>query len=96
MNGQPSLRERMLLTNEHVAREVHKHSLARKFFDAPDYLHINNPYITVGAPEDLAITRTIRAVLQPRRGSVILSSESTGRTFICQAGSNRPGRFERQ
>jgi hypothetical protein len=38
----------------------------------------------------------IRAVLQPRRGSVIISSEATGRTFICQNSSNRPGVFKRQ
>jgi hypothetical protein len=38
----------------------------------------------------------IRAVLQPRRGSVIISSEATGRTFICQNSGNRPGLFKRQ
>jgi hypothetical protein len=47
-------RKRLLLTNEHVAREVTKHSLARKCFDAPDYLHINNPYQAAVAPQDLA------------------------------------------
>jgi hypothetical protein len=41
--------QRLLLTNEHVAREVHKHSLARKCFDSIDYIHINNPYTTLGA-----------------------------------------------
>ena len=49
-------RRRLLLTNEHVAREVHDHSLARKFFDAPDYIHVNNPYTTIGAPQDLAVS----------------------------------------
>lgn len=38
----------------------------------------------------------IRSVLQPRRGSVMISSEATGRTFICQNGGNRPGLFIRQ
>jgi hypothetical protein len=40
-------------------------------------------------------TRAIRAELQPRRGSVIISSESTGRTFTCHNGGNQPGRFQR-
>jgi hypothetical protein len=37
-------------------------------------------------------TNAILAVLQPRRGSVMLSSE-TGRTFICNNAGNRPGQF---
>ncbi len=37
----------------------------------------------------------IRAQLQPRRGSVLLSSESTGNTFICSFARNQPGRFQR-
>ncbi len=49
-------KKRLLLTNEHVAREVKKHSLARKCFDSPDYLHINNPYQVLTAPEDLAVS----------------------------------------
>jgi len=40
-------------------------------------------------------TRAIRSVLQPRRGSVIISSEATGNTFICQNSGNQPGRFQR-
>jgi len=35
----------------------------------------------------------LRSVLQPRRGSVMLSSETTGKTFICRYGGNRPGDF---
>lgn len=49
-------RQRFLLTNEHVARHVTSHSLARKFFDAPEYILINNPYRTFGAPHDLAVS----------------------------------------
>jgi hypothetical protein len=49
-------RNRLLLTNKHVAREVKKHSLARKCFDAPDYLHINNPFQAIAAPRDLAFS----------------------------------------
>jgi hypothetical protein len=41
-------------------------------------------------------TRAVRTVLQPRRGSVMLSSEATGSTFICNNRGNRPGRFIRQ
>jgi hypothetical protein len=37
----------------------------------------------------------VREVLQAKRGSVMISSESTGRTFICQNSGNRPGRFQR-
>ncbi len=47
-------RERFLLTNEHVARERTKHSLARKCFDSPDYLHINNPWTVDTDRADLA------------------------------------------
>jgi hypothetical protein len=47
-------RQRLLLTNEHVACEVHNHSLARKSFDSIDYVHINNSFTTLGAPQDLA------------------------------------------
>jgi hypothetical protein len=41
-------------------------------------------------------SRTVLSILQPQRGSVMLSSESTGRTFICQNRGNRPRRLERQ
>lgn len=47
-------RKRFLLTNEHVAREVAKHSLARKCFDSPNYIHINNPWKVDSGPADLA------------------------------------------
>ena len=40
-------------------------------------------------------TAAILAVLQPRRGSVMMSSEYSGRVWICQNGGNRPGRFQR-
>lgn len=40
-------------------------------------------------------TATILAVLQPRRGSVMMSSEYSGRAWICQNGENHPGRFQR-
>jgi hypothetical protein len=49
-------RELLLLTNEHVAREVEKHSLARKCYDSPDYIHINNPFQVATAPKDLAVS----------------------------------------
>lgn len=37
----------------------------------------------------------IRAQLQPRRGSVMISSERTGNTFICSYAGNQPGRLQR-
>jgi hypothetical protein len=50
-------RQRFLLSNHHVAAAVAKHSLARKFFDAPEYLRVNQPWHSVSAPEDLAASR---------------------------------------
>ncbi len=40
-------------------------------------------------------TTAVLAVLQPRRGSVLMSSEHSGRAWICHNGGNRPGRFQR-
>lgn len=37
----------------------------------------------------------VRNELNRRHGSVLLFSESTGNTFICQYRGNRPGRFQR-
>jgi hypothetical protein len=37
----------------------------------------------------------IRAVLQPRIGSVVLSSCRTGRVFLCSNRGNQPGVFQR-
>lgn len=42
-----------------------------------------------------AFTSAIRGELQPRRGSVMISSEATGRTFLCSNAGNQPGRFQR-
>ena len=36
----------------------------------------------------------IRSILQPKRGSVILFSETTGRTFLCSNRGNQPGVFQ--
>lgn len=48
--------KRLLLTNEHVAATVARHSLARKCFDSEDYLLITNPFTTTAAPRDLAVS----------------------------------------
>ena len=72
-------------------------ALRRRGLDADVISH--KTALVIQRPEEMSwadFTRAIRAVLQPRRGSVMLSSESTGRTFICHNGGNRPGRFERQ
>lgn len=37
----------------------------------------------------------IRSVLQPRRGSVLIASQTTGRVFICSNRGNQPGMFQR-
>ena len=42
------------------------------------------------------LKKAICGVLQPRRGSVMISSEATGKTFICQNGGNSPGLFKLQ
>jgi hypothetical protein len=55
--------------------------------------------LRIERPEDMSwadFTRAIRAVLQPRRGSVMISSESTGRTYVCSNRGNQPGSFQRQ
>jgi hypothetical protein len=55
--------------------------------------------LRIERPDEMSwtdFTDAIRAVLQPRRGSVMLSSEATGRTFICNNAGNQPGRFRRQ
>ena len=40
--------------------------------------------------------KALRTILQRRRGSVMLHSEHTGRTYICSNRGNRPGVFVRQ
>ena len=37
----------------------------------------------------------IRSVLQPRIGSIVLSSCRTGRVFLCSNRGNQPGVFQR-
>lgn len=37
----------------------------------------------------------IRSVLQPRIGSIVLSSCTTGRVFLCSNRGNQPGVFQR-
>ena len=55
--------------------------------------------LPIERPDDMTWTdfkRAIRAVLQPRRGSAMISSESTGRTYVCSNRGNQPGTFQRQ
>jgi hypothetical protein len=40
-------------------------------------------------------TQVIRRQLNPKIGSVLLHSQSTGNSFLCRNTGNRPGRFER-
>jgi hypothetical protein len=54
--------------------------------------------LRIERPDDMSwgdFKRAIRAVLQPHRGSVMISSESTGRTYVCSNRGNQPGSFER-
>jgi len=55
--------------------------------------------LRIERPDDMSWTdfkRAIRAVLQPRRGSAMISSESTGRTYVCSNRGNQTGDFQRQ
>lgn len=55
--------------------------------------------LRIERPEDVSwadFKCAIRAVLQPRRGSVMISSETTGRTYVCSNRGNQPGAFQRQ
>ena len=38
--------------------------------------------------------RAIAAMLQPRRGSAVIFSEWSGRSYLCSNVGNRPGRFQ--
>lgn len=55
--------------------------------------------ILIERPSDMSwqdFKSAIRAILQTQRGSVMLHSEHTGRTYICSNRGNRPGIFVRQ
>ncbi|WP_314963950.1 hypothetical protein [Bradyrhizobium cosmicum] len=55
--------------------------------------------LRIERPEDMSwadFKRAIRGVLQPRRGSVMISSETSGRTYVCSNRGNQPGAFQRQ
>jgi hypothetical protein len=55
--------------------------------------------LRIERPDDMTWTdfkRAVRAALQPRRGSAMISSESTGRTYVCSNRGNQPGTFQRQ
>ena len=54
--------------------------------------------ILIERPESMAwsdFKAAIRSVLQPRRGSVVIASRTTGRVFICNNRGNQPGLFQR-
>lgn len=54
--------------------------------------------LEITRPDDMSwkgFADAIRAQLQRRRGSVMISSESTGKTFICSFAGNQSGRFRR-
>jgi len=71
--------------------------LRRSGLDA--YLVAHKTALRIERPEDMSWTEfktAVRSVLQPRRGSVMLFSESSGKTYICNNAGNQPGQFERQ
>ncbi|UCI05238.1 hypothetical protein [Mesorhizobium sp. B1-1-8] len=71
--------------------------LRRRGLDATILSHRTT--LEISRPEDMpwsVFTGAIRAQLQPRRGSVMISSEQTGNTFLCSFVGNQTGRFRRQ
>ncbi len=75
-----------------AARALRRHGLGVRVLSHRTSLEIERPnHISWSEFKSIII-----AQLQPRRGSVMMSSEKTGNTFICNNASNRPGYFERQ
>lgn len=71
-------------------------SLRRKGLETDVLPHKTS--LMIERPDSMSWTdfkNAIRAILQPRRGSVLISSEATGNTFICQNHGNSAGRFQR-
>lgn len=71
-------------------------SLRRRGLDVSILAHRTS--LEIIRPDEMSwkrFTNAIRAQLQPRRGSVLISSERTGNTFVCSFASNQPGRFQR-
>jgi hypothetical protein len=63
----------------------------------PAYTIAHKTTLVIERPSDMTGARfkaLIRSILQPRRGSIILFSEATGRTFLCSNVGNRPGLFQ--
>lgn len=70
--------------------------LRRRGLDATVISH--RTALEIGRPDEMPwpdFTGAIRDQLQPRRGSVMMSSERTGNTFLCNNTGNQPGRFRR-
>ena len=80
--------KRFLITNEHVAREVNSQSLARKYFDCPDYLLINNPWQCLEAPVDLACSS-----IDARWSTVIHSAMALPELRFCSRHAPAKGEF---
>jgi hypothetical protein len=49
--------KKLLVTNEHVARERQTHPLAPKFFNNENYFRLRNPFVALEAPNDIALAR---------------------------------------
>ncbi len=63
----------------------------------PTYTLAHKTTIVIERPKGVSWAKfkaLIRSILQPRRGSVILFSEATGRTFLCSNAGNQPGQFQ--
>jgi hypothetical protein len=74
-----------------AAKRLHRMGLNANILPHKTSLVIERPRLMPWAQ----FTAAILAVLQPRRGSVIMSSEYSGRAWICHNGGNRPGYSQR-
>ena len=74
-----------------AARSLNRMGLQASLLPQKTSLVIERPKSMLWAQFRAAIL----AVLQPRRGSVMLSSEYSGKAWICQNRGNRPGQFQR-
>jgi len=62
------------------------------------YLLPHPTALEIHRPESMSwkdFKRAIRGQIQPRRGSAMILSETTGNTFICSFAGNHAGDFEK-
>jgi len=75
----------------HCARRLERRGIPASVLPHKTSLRIERP------PEMgwMDFKQAIRGQLNPRIGSVLLHSQSSGNSYLCRNRGNRPGRFER-